>query len=505
MSFANKLIQAFLKPNLERAEFSRNYPDETQFKVFNYLIKKAANTEFGKKYSFNELLGIGPSEFSRRVPLSTYEGLKPYIERVAKGEKNILWPNKTKWFAMSSGTTDARSKYIPITNDSLYKCHFEVGQQALAVLGHNYPNNAAFTGKALAIGGSRQINKLGENAFCGDLSAVLISNLPLWAAMKRVPAREIALMESWDDKIEKMAHAVIKENVTSISGVPSWTLVLFRKILEITGKDNISQIWPNLELFWHGGVNFKPYRSQYEKLIANPRMVYMETYNASEGYFAFQDNPNSDDMLLILDAGIYYEFIPMSDFDSPNRQAIPLCDVKTDVNYAMVISTNGGLWRYIIGDTVKFTSLRPYKIKITGRTKYYINAFGEELVDDNAARAIRVASQLANCDVKEYTAAPVYMNANERGRHQWLIEFNIPPDDIDKFARALDSELKRLNSDYEAKRYKDISLTGPEITIARENLFYDWLKEKGRLGGQNKVPRLSNNRNIIDELLEMNA
>ena len=504
MSLTNTFISLYLRKNFSRVELYKKYPDETQFKVFNYLIKKALKTEFGKEHGFNEILRNGPSEFAKRVPLAPYETLKPYIEQVAKGSKNILWPKPTNWFAMSSGTTDDRSKYIPITKDSLQKCHFDGGEDVLSVYLKQFPETAAFTGKALAIGGSRQVNKLGENIFCGDLSAVLISNLPSWVRKRRTPDIEIALMENWDKKIEAMAQSVCKEDVTSISGVPSWTLVLMRKILEITGKNNISEVWPNLSLFIHGGVSFKPYRAQYEKLIPSEKMVYLETYNASEGFFAFQDDQTTDDMLLMLDNGIYYEFIPMSEFSKPDRKAVPLCEVKTGINYAVVISTNGGLWRYIIGDTVEFTQVRPYKIKITGRTKHFINAFGEELVEDNASRAIRAASLATGADIKDYTAAPVYMETDKRGRHQWLIEFNVLPNDMENFVKTLDFELKRLNSDYDAKRYKDISLTAPEITVARENLFEDWLRKKGRIGGQNKIPRLENNRNIMDEMLEMN-
>ncbi len=493
-----------MRKNLNRVTLYIKYPDETQFKVFNYLIKKAQNTEIGKKYNFKELLTLGPQEFANRVPVNVYEGLKSDIERVASGENNILWPSKTKWFAMSSGTTDDRSKYIPITTDSLKKCHFNGGTDVLAYYLNSCPETTLFTGKTLAIGGSRQINKLGDCAFCGDLSAVLISNLPHWVRKRRTPGLDIALMENWDQKIEKMAEVVSKENVTSISGVPSWTLVLFRKILEITGKNNISEVWPNLNLFMHGGVSFKPYRAQYEKLIPNNNITYLETYNASEGFFGFQNEQDKDDMLLMLDYGIYYEFIPMSDFNKPDRKAIPLCDVKVGENYAMVISTNGGLWRYIIGDTVEFTSVRPYKIHITGRTKHFINAFGEELIEDNAARAIRLACNTTGADIKDYTVAPVYMSTEKRGCHQWLIEFNVMPSDIDTFSSILDQELKRLNSDYDAKRYKDLSLTGPKITIARENLFDDWLRSRGRIGGQNKIPRLENNRDMIEQLLDMN-
>ncbi len=505
MSLINSLASILFKSNHRRVDLYIKYPDETQFKVFNSLVKTAQNTEIGQRYNFKEILSLGPQAFADRIPVNTYEGVRPDIERVAAGEDNILWPSKTKWFAMSSGTTDDRSKYIPITTDSLHKCHFNGGRDVVSVYLKDFPKTKLLSGKTLAIGGSRQINRLGEGAFCGDLSAVLISNLPYWVRKRRTPGLEIALMENWDEKLEKMAQVVSKENVTSISGVPSWTLVLFRKILEITGKNNISEVWPNLSLFMHGGVSFKPYRAQYEKLIPNNNITYLETYNASEGFFAFQNEQDKDDMLLMLDYGIYYEFIPMNEFDSPYRKAIPLCDVKTGVNYAMVISTNGGLWRYIIGDTVEFTSVRPYKIHITGRTKHFINAFGEELVEDNASRAIRLACNATGADIKDYTAAPVYMQTQKRGCHQWLIEFNIMPNDIDTFGNILDNELKRLNSDYDAKRYKDLSLTKPEITIARPNLFDDWLRSKGRIGGQNKVPRLENNRVMIDELLNMNT
>ncbi len=504
MSLVNILTSLYLRGNLNRTDLYLKYPDETQFKVFSTLVKKAAKTEFGRQYGFDEILSVGPSEFAARVPLHPYESLKPYIMRVAQGEDNVLWPTKTKWFAMSSGTTDDRSKYIPITDDSLKKCHFAGGEDVLSVYLKSFPDTKAFTGKALVIGGSRQVNRMGSEAFCGDLSAVLISNLPRWVRGHRTPDISIALMENWDKKIEAMAQAVCKEDVTSMSGVPSWTLVLLRKILEITGKKNITEVWPNLCLFMHGGVSFKPYRAQYEKLIPSDKMTYLETYNASEGFFAFQNDQSADDMLLMLDNGIYYEFIPMSEFNNADRAAIPLCDVKTGVNYAMVISTNGGLWRYIIGDTVEFTSVRPYKIRITGRTKHFINAFGEELVEDNASRAIRAACNATGADIRDYTAAPVYMQTNKRGCHQWLIEFNVQPNDIKAFASTLDFELRRLNSDYDAKRYKDLSLTAPEITIARENLFEDWLRSKGRVGGQNKIPRLENNRTIIEEMLEMN-
>lgn len=493
----------FLHHDLQRVKTYENYPDEIQLRVFQRLIKKAENTEWGKLYSYKDISVQGPELFRSSVPLNTYEQLRPYMERLSQGAENLLWPMRPRWFAMSSGTTDDRSKYIPVTSDTLFRCHFRGGRDVIAVHNLNNPDCGIFKGKSLVIGGSRQINRLGNNAFCGDLSAILISNLPYWVKMRRVPDQDIALMENWDEKLEKMARAVIKENVTSVSGVPSWTLVLLKKILQITGKDTITQVWPDLTWFMHGGVSFKPYRSQFEKLITNKDMKYLETYNASEGFFGFQNNPDTDDMLLMLDYGIYYEFIPMSDFDNPQRTAIPLSEVKTGVNYAMVISTESGLWRYIIGDTVEFTSLRPYKFIITGRTKHFINAFGEELVVDNASRAILMACRLTGADIEDYTAAPVYPDGTNKACHQWLIEFNVEPD-IQKFSLALDNELRRINSDYDAKRFKDLSLTAPQIVVARKDLFHDWLKSKGRLGGQNKVPRLCNNRIIIDELLIMN-
>lgn len=504
MSLYNSIVKLCLSKNLIHVNQSLKYPQEIQFDVLNKLLKKAKNTKFGKEYNFAEIIKKGPKAFAEEVPLNQYEGLKPYIQEVANGAKDILWPGAPKWFAMSSGTTDDRSKYIPVTEDALQKCHFRGGVDVLAKHLSNFPDTTIFKGKSLVIGGSRQINRMGSDAFCGDLSAILISNLPQWVKMRRTPREEIALLESWEEKLEKMSQQIIKEDVTSVSGVPSWTLVLFKKILEITGKNDISEIWPNLTMFQHGGVEFTPYRAQYQKIISNPKMRYVETYNASEGFFAFQNDPNSLDMLLMLDLGIYYEFIDMEEFFDENRKAIPLSEVKTGVNYAIVISTNGGLWRYIIGDTVEFTSIRPYKIKITGRTKHFINAFGEELVMDNASKSIEYASRVTGADISNYTAAPVYMGDDNKGAHQWLIEFNVQPDDISKFAQALDFKLKQVNSDYEAKRFKDLSLQAPQIIIARPGLFSDWLKSKGKLGGQNKVPRLSNKRDLIDQLLKLN-
>lgn len=486
---------------MNQIEMFRKYPIETQREVFMNLIQKAENTEWGTLYGFDSIESI--ADFQRRVPISSYEDLKPYIEKSRNGIPNVLWPGEIKWFAKSSGTTDDKSKFIPVSSDALEDCHFKAGQDTVGVYAAKVGNTGIFKGKGLIIGGSHQINNLNNESYYGDLSAVLIQNMPFWAHFFRTPDLSIALMDEWEQKIEKMAHATIQENVTNISGVPSWTLVLIKRILEITGKKNLHEIWPNLEVFVHGGVSFLPYREQYNKLITPSKMRYMETYNASEGFFGIQDDSNTDDMLLMLDYGIFYEFIPIEDIELENPRVYTLSQVEKDKVYAMVISTNAGLWRYKIGDTVKFTSIYPFKIKIAGRTKHYINAFGEELMIDNANIAIKEACEKTHAELREYTAAPVFVSNTNKGRHQWLIEFSKLPEDLQHFVEILDNTLKTLNSDYEAKRYKDMNLTMPEVIIAPHDLFYTWLKNKGKLGGQHKIPRLANNREYMDDLLQL--
>lgn len=490
-----------VKRNFQIDLFKR-YPSDVQQETFIKLIEKAKNTEFGLKYDFDSISSV--KEFQERVPLFKYEDLKPYVERLMRGEQNILWPSEIKWFAKSSGTTSSKSKFIPVSKEALEDCHFRGGKDIMAIYTNNNPETRFLTGKGLTLGGSHQIANFSNDAFYGDLSAILIENLPFWANFIRTPSQEIALLSKWEEKLEKITKYTIKENVTSIAGVPSWNLVLIKFILEYTGKNNLLEIWPNLELFTHGGVSFTPYREQFQKLIPNPNMNYMETYNASEGFFAIQDDPKTNDMLLMLDYGIFYEFIPVEEIDNENPAVKLLDEIEIGKNYAIVITTNGGLWRYIIGDTIKFTSKYPFKIKISGRTKHYINAFGEEVIIDNAEKALKVACERTNSLVLEYTAAPVYMSDNQKGCHEWLIEFEKEPESMDYFTELLDHALISTNSDYEAKRYKNITLDPPIVRNMKHGVFHEWLKRKGKLGGQNKVPRLSNTREYVEELVVIN-
>ena len=486
----------------KQIELMREYPFEFQREVFYNLIDKAKNTEFGKKYGFDNIETI--SQFQERIPVQTYDELKPMIQRVLKGEPNILWPGTTRWFAKSSGTTADKSKFIPVTEDALNDCHFRGGKDILAIYLSQFPESKVFDGKSLSIGGSHQINEINNDAYYGDLSAVIIQNLPFWAEIKRTPKLKTALIADWEEKMEKMARETINDNVTSIAGVPSWTLVLMRRILEITGKNNLLEIWPDLEVFFHGGVSFLPYQKQFKEIIPSEKMHFLETYNASEGFFALQDDMSKDDLLLVLDYGIFYEFIPFDKLEDRNYKALTIAEVEKGENYAMIISTNGGLWRYLIGDTVKFTSLYPHKIKITGRIKHYINVFGEELMIDNAEEALRTATKKTASAIADYTVAPIFMDKEQKGRHQWAIEFVTPPKDLDYFTDLLDNALKSANSDYEAKRYKDLSLQKLKIDVVKPGTFYRWLQERGKLGGQNKVPRLSNNRKFLEEILKLN-
>ena len=502
MQIINSIVTWLNFKRLYQIDLFKKFPYDAQREVLFNLIDKAEKTEFGEKYDFKSIDSI--EKFQERVPVQPYEEIKPYIDRLLKGEQNVLWPSEIKWFAKSSGTTNDKSKFIPVSRETLEDAHFRGGKDILALYTTNYPETGIFKGKGLTLGGSHQINKINNESFYGDLSAILIENLPFWTYFIKTPSQEIALLSEWEEKMEKITNATIKENVTNLAGVPSWMLVLIRYILEKTGKDNLLEVWPNLELFTHGGVSFEPYREQYEKLIPTSRMNYMETYNASEGFFAIQDRPEEHDMLLMLDYGIFYEFIPIEEIDKPNPKVLHIDDVELNKNYAIVISTNSGLWRYLIGDTVTFTSLYPHKIKISGRTKHFINAFGEEVIVDNAEKALKEATTQTGALIKDYTAAPIFMDEGKKGGHQWLIEFEKMPSDLDKFTHILDITLQKVNSDYEAKRYKDITLDKPLITVAKRNLFYKWLKAKGKIGGQNKVPRLANDRKYIDELLELN-
>ncbi|HKL08593.1 MAG TPA: GH3 auxin-responsive promoter family protein [Bacteroidales bacterium] len=502
MQFINSLVTWLNFKRLYQIDLFKKFPFDVQRESLIKLVDKAKNTEYGKQYDFGSIKSI--EDFQKRVPVQNYDGLKPYIERLLKGEQNILWPSEIRWFAKSSGTTSDKSKFIPVSSEALEDCHFRGGKDILALYTTNYPETGIFSGKGLTLGGSHQINKINNQSFFGDLSAILIENLPFWANFIKTPSQEIALLSEWEEKLEKISEATIKENVTSIAGVPSWTLVLIKYILEKTGKDNLLEVWPGLELFNHGGVSFEPYREQFKKLIPSEKMNYMETYNASEGFFAIQDYPTRKDMLLMLDYGIFYEFIPMDELEKEHPKALHIGEVEQDKNYAVVISTNGGLWRYLIGDTIMFTSLYPHKIKISGRTKHFINAFGEEIIIENAEKALQEACENTGALIKDYTAAPIFMKDDQKGGHQWLIEFEKEPENPAQFNEILDLALQKVNSDYEAKRYKDITLDKPVLTIAKKNLFYTWLKSKGKVGGQNKVPRLANNRKYMDELTALN-
>lgn len=500
MPIINAIISWLMKRRIAQIEFFMNHPHDIQEAWFQRLIKEAAKTEWGLKFGYNTIRT--PEDFRNRVPVSDYEAFKPYIDRMQAGEQNLLWPSEIKWFAKSSGTTSDKSKYIPVSKQAIETCHFKGGKDLLAIYCNNNPGTRLFEGKILGMTGTHNMDDKNAISYTGDVSAVLLENLPGWVSSRRTPERSVALMKEWESKIEKMAQTTINENVTNITGVPSWTLLLLKRILEITGKENVSEVWPNLELFVHGGVNFDPYRDQYER-IAPPLMNYLEAYNASEGFFAVQDRTDGNDMLLMLDHGIYYEFIPLDELDNENPRALSLHEVKTGEVYALVISTNAGLWRYLIGDTIRFTNLSPYRIVIMGRTKNFINAVGEELMIDNAEKAISVACELTGAVLNEFTAAPVYFNEKENAAHEWLVEFEKQPDDLDHFTDLLDEELKKLNSDYEAKRYHDMVLRKPIIRILPQGTFYKWLKKKGKLGGQHKVPRLSNDRKHLLEILEI--
>jgi len=500
----NSIFSWLIKKRMHQIDLFRMHPVEVQWEVFEELMQAAKQTEYGKFYGLGDARTY--EDFRRNVPLCDYETLKPFIDRAMQGEQDLLWPGETKWFAKSSGTTSSRSKLLPVTKESLEDCHYKGGKDLLGLYYHNHPNRKLYNGKHLIIGGSAQVNPnpLMPHSYSGDLSAIILKNLPWWAEIRRTPAKEIALLSEWETKIEKMARSTMKEDVYILAGVPSWTMVLSNRILEISGADNLKEVWPNLELFMHGGVSFEPYREQFKRLIPFDGMNYVETYNASEGFFGIQDEVNSDEMLLMLDYGTFFEFIPMSEYDGiDSKNVLPMCEVETDVNYAIVISTNAGLWRYVLGDTVRFTSTAPYRFKITGRTKSYINTFGEELIVENAERAISVACSRTNAQIRDYTVAPIYMEQKEKGAHEWLIGFEQYPDDMERFSRVLDETLRELNSDYDAKRYNDLILDPPKIQLISPEVFDRWLRSMGKLGGQHKIPRLMNNREIVEQILQL--
>jgi hypothetical protein len=490
-----------MKKRIHQIELFMKYPMEVQQDWFNRLIESARNTEWGIKYDFKSIESV--DEFKKRVPIQNYESMKPFIDRTMRGEQNILWPSDIRWFAKSSGTTAGKSKFIPVSTEAMEECHFKGGKDLISLYCNNHPNTQIFSGKGLTLGGSHHLNINSNESFYGDISAILMQNMPFWAQMIRTPELSIALMEKWEEKIEKMVAATLAENVTSISGVPTWTVVLAKRIMEVTGKDNLLEVWPNLELFIHGAVSFTPYKEQFKQLIPSDSFNYVETYNASEGFFGIQDQTGSEEMLLMLDYGVFYEFMPMEEYGKHDPKTISLDEVELNKNYAMVISTNAGLWRYVIGDTVKFTTKYPFRIKITGRTKLFVNAFGEEVIIENTDQAIRIACEKTGSLVKDYTVAPVYFSGKQNGAHEWLIEFEKSPLSLEYFTNVLDNALKSLNSDYEAKRYKDMALRLPIVRILPNGCFYEWMKAKGKLGGQHKVPRLSNDRDFIEEINEL--
>lgn len=501
MPLLNSIVKSIIKRSISNTEYFIKHPHDAQLNVFNKLILSARNTEWGKKYSYCSVKTI--TDYRERVPVSDYEAIKPYIDRTMRGEQNLLWNTPVKWFAKSSGTTGGKSKFIPLSLESLKECHFKGGTDMLAMYFHNNPGSGIFNGRSLAMGGSLFKNEYFPGSYYGDISAIIMKNLPFWADYFRSPELEIALMDKWEAKIVEMAHACMNQNITTISGVPSWMMLLLNHILELKNTNSIIDVWKNLELFIHGGVSFKPYIEQYQKLIPKPGMKYLETYNSTEGFFGFQDSNDIKEMLLMLDNGIFYEFLPYHVNEKENCATVSLENVNTRDNYALVISTNSGLWRYIIGDTIRFTSLNPYRFIITGRTRNFINAFGEEVIIENAIKALSCACDKTGAIVTEFTAAPVYLEKGKTGAHEWLIEFNKEPDDLNNFILYLDEELKNLNSDYEAKRYHDMILQVPVIRILPKGTFLRWMEKRGKLGGQYKVPKLSNERTYVEEIMGM--
>ena len=498
MTAITNILNRFNHSRLSQIDRFRKFPAEIQNETFSHLLRTASGTEWGRKYSYSSISSV--RDYRNRVPVQSYDDIIPYIERLGNGEPDLLWPGIIKWFAKSSGTTSSRSKFIPLTRESLENCHYRAAKDVLAIYANNNPSSRMFTGKALILGGSHRIDYFSSKALCGDLSAILIRNAPIWVDLVRTPRKSIALIEDFEKKLDLITRTTINKNVTSFSGVPSWFLTLIKYILSYTGKSNLLEIWPKLEVFFHGGISFTPYRELYRQLIPGDNMHYMETYNASEGFFGIQDDLSIPDLLLMLDYGIFYEFVPVDYSGEQFPESYTIGEVEKGVNYALVISTNSGLWRYMIGDTIKFTSLQPYRFRITGRTRHFINAFGEEVIIDNAEKALEAACKSTGAIISEYTAGPVFMDVTSRGSHEWLIEFEKDPSDPDLFTDVLDSTLQSVNSDYEAKRYKDINLVKPVIRPVPKGTFHNWLKSKNKLGGQNKVPRLSNTREYIEEI-----
>lgn len=500
MPLINSIASWWMKKRMHQIELFMKYPFDVQNEALRKLVVSGKDTEWGHLHDYENIHNA--EQFKRNVPVQDYESLKPYIDRMRKGEQNILWNKEIKQFAKSSGTTNDKSKFIPVSQESLDDCHYNGGRDMIAIHCSLHPETHLFTGKNLALAGSLVTDHYGNHeSLNGDLSAIVINNLPIWAEFFRAPDISIALMEKWDEKLDAIAKATVNENMVSLAGVPSWMLLIMKRVLEESGKESISEVWPNLEVFFHGGVNFGPYKEQFKKIFNKPDLHYLELYNASEGFFGIQDLRNSGELLLMLDYGIYYEFMPINELGTYNSPTLGLDEVKLNTNYALIISTNAGLWRYMLGDTIKFTSLDPFRFKITGRTKHFMNAFGEEVMVDNADKALGIACEKTGAHLKEYTAAPVFMEGNETGAHEWVIEFDKHPENIQYFTEVLDNALKSINSDYEAKRYQNFVLRPPVVHVAPEHTFYRWMEKKNKLGGQHKVPRLANERKFVDEIL----
>lgn len=503
MEIINSILVWAMKKRMHQIELFLKYPHDVQNDWFNKLIAQGSKSEWGKRHGFESVKTV--ADFKSRFPVQDYESLKPYIQKSVEGHHNVLWPGETKWFAKSSGTTQDKSKFIPVTQECLEECHYKGGKDLISLYMQYKPDSKMFTGRGLVLGGSSEINSFNEQSRWGDLSSIIIDNLPIWAEFHRTPSKDIALMGEWEEKLKKMAEVTADQNITTLAGVPSWTMVLLNKVLEITGAKTISEVWPNLETYTHGGVSFVPYKTQFEEVFNLPNLSFMETYNASEGFFGLQDQYGDafdGGLLLMLDYGVFYEFIPPSEIRNEHPKTITLDEVELGVVYAMVITTNAGLWRYNIGDTITFTSIQPYRIKITGRTKQHINVFGEELMIENAEKALQIATEKTSSVITDFTGAPIFMANKNQGGHEWVMEFSRPPADIDLFADIFDNALKSLNSDYEAKRYNNYILQPPKINVVSPNTFYNWMKQRGKLGGQNKVPRLANTRKYIDEILD---
>lgn len=497
----NSIASWILKKRIHQIELFMKYPMEVQEEILFGLLKSAENTVLGKKYDYQSIKNY--QTFNERIPVSTYEDLEPIISQTRQGAQNIFWNSSIKYFAKSSGTTNAKSKFIPVSSEALEHNHYKASKDLLCMYLNNNENSQLFTGKSLRLGGSKELYE-NNNTFFGDLSAILIDNMPMWAEFSSTPSNKTSLMSNWETKLPAIIKESSLENVTSLAGVPSWMMVLLNKTLEENKKTNILEIWPNVEVYFHGGVSFEPYKEQYKNLFPKDNFKYYEIYNASEGFFALQDQNNVSELLLMLDYGIFYEFIPMDTFGKENQKVIPLSEVELHKNYALVITTNSGLWRYLIGDTIRFTSLQPFRIKVTGRTKHHINVFGEELMVENTDVALAKTCETLHCEVVDYTVAPIFMNGKEKGAHEWMIEFKKHPDNMANFSALLDKNIQHINSDYEAKRFNNMTLNPLVVNVARTNLFYDWLKQQDKLGGQHKVPRLSNERKFLEALLQLN-